>query len=134
MMRLVMISHIIKNPCSSQEAKNCPEWKIQIPLTLDSCPLYCMLCMVGKGRSSDGLGSLGIRLLGSILSFFFLTRGHKYKSKHLSNLSFIKGLYAATFRKHSNFCGMKFISLSSGSLASHSSLSSFVKRYSALGL
>ena len=38
---------------------------------------------VGNGLSSEGSGSLGINESGSMFSFFFFTRGHKYKSKHL---------------------------------------------------
>ena len=45
---------------------------------------------VGKGFNVFGSGSFGIKISGSILSFFFLTRGHRYRSKHLWNLSWIK--------------------------------------------
>ena len=42
-----------------------------------------MLSEVGKGLRVDESGNLGINESGSMLSFFFLTLGHKYRSKHL---------------------------------------------------
>jgi len=44
---------------------------------------------VGKGFNSLALGISGISELAATLTFFFMTLGHKYKSKHLSNVSFI---------------------------------------------
>ena len=70
-------------PLSSPVAKNYPETETERAKTGASCPSYTILMLVGNGFKSFGSGSFGMRVSGSILSFFFLTLGHKYRSRHL---------------------------------------------------
>lgn len=74
---------MMKTPSRSPVAKKCPETETDKAVTEDSCPSYVMLMFVGKGFKSEGSGSLGIKVSGSMFNFLFLTRGHKYRSRHL---------------------------------------------------
>ena len=66
-----------------------PDEETEIDNTGDSCPWYIIFTAVGKGFNNFGSGSFGMRVSGSILSFFFLTLGQRYKSRHLWNLYWI---------------------------------------------
>ncbi len=76
-------------PDKSPVHKYSPVGDVEIDKTGDSWPWYIMLTAVGKGFNNFGSGSFGTRVSGSILSFFFLTLGQRYKSKHLWNLYWI---------------------------------------------
>ena len=55
-------------------------WKLK---SIETC--------VGNGFRSLGEGSSGISLLGSVtLTFFRSSRGHRYRSKHLSKCSWMR--------------------------------------------
>jgi len=91
MILLVFVFQITTFPDSSPEAKKRPLGEIEMDLTQVSWNLKSKETCVGKGLRSSGDGKSGIRALGSsTLIFFFMSLGHKYKSRHLSKCSLIK--------------------------------------------
>lgn len=87
--REVITYQITKRPLWSPVQRYYPLGETESAPTGLEWRLYVILTAVGNGLSVFGSGSFGMRVSGSMLSFFFLILGHKYKSKHLWNLYWI---------------------------------------------
>lgn len=88
---LVITCQITRFPSSSPEAKYYPQGDTDIVLTQVLWNLYSIETYVGKGFKSLGCGNSGISYEGSVtLTFFFITLGQRYRSRHLSKCSLIK--------------------------------------------
>ena len=87
---LVNVSHIHIKPLLSPVAKYYPVGETARERTGAEWPEYMIIIEVGNGFNVLGSGSLGTSASGSIFNFFFFTLGHRYKSKHRWNLSWMK--------------------------------------------
>jgi hypothetical protein len=105
--RPVLTSQSLTVPSSEPLARYCPDLSVLMVLTISVWPLYSSASTVGKGCKSLGLGSFGTRDSGSMLSFILIPLGHKYKSRHLKNLSLMYLGYAGTCLRDEYFCGTK---------------------------
>lgn len=118
----------------SPVAKNFPQGLTDKLLTWHEWPLYSTETYVGNGFNSLALGMSGISELAATFTFFLITQGHKYKSKHLSNVSLIRFWYKGTFLNASKDWGSKLYMRSSSSNSYCSFFSSSSSKYSLEGL
>jgi len=71
-------------------ARNLPHGETERARTQVVWNAKSILTCVGKGFRSFGEGSSGINWFKSVtLTFFFMSLGHKYRSKHLSKCSWM---------------------------------------------